>query len=669
MTTSPDGRLDVDTLMTRVRADVARRKYAAQGAGAEVGVYEAERPAQPAVPLSPLPLPQLPKPQFKQAERYALNDFLALHDADFIRAAYKGILQRDPDASGTANFLSLLRNGRLSKIEILGRLRYSPEGRHKRVRVRGLLPAFAVQQSYRVPVLGQLTAFAMAVIRLPRITRILQHLEGYQYQRNSELEAAIGNLALAAQNNDWQLRMEIDDKAMTSSRSVSFLEAHLKASEDAWSDTLAAMSKGQEAICHQLEQLDQVVGHLQDDRSHLRTRSEALDHRMILVEARDNALEARAARSDGRHDDHDRRIAAAEGRADALEGHATRSDARHDAHEIRLLHIESQKQEIQTQLVAVIRLAQDTSAQIAASVRETLGLLEARVERMGSEARTSLTNSQSSHLRLLERIARVEGRVHEQTLRARPLAVDLSQSKSGPAALPTSAPSRFDRLYWAFEQRFRGSREDILKRLDYYLLLLRSSVVVTEGATVLDIGCGRGEWLELLQTQNIAARGVDLNEGMVQDCIQRGLNVVIGDAIALLKELPDNALGALTGFHIIEHISLETLLELIEEASRVVQPGGLIIFETPNPENVIVGSCSFYTDPTHRRPLPPVLTQFLVESGGFADVTIHYVNADLLPKVFEEAAETDPRALRVALDFLRSAFMCAPDYSIVGRVT
>jgi O-antigen chain-terminating methyltransferase len=155
---------------------------------------------------------------------------------------------------------------------------------------------------------------------------------------------------------------------------------------------------------------------------------------------------------------------------------------------------------------------------------------------------------------------------------------------------------------------------------------------------------------------------------MARECIDRGLDVKIEDALAYLKTLPDNAVGALTGFHIIEHLELDVFIALLEEAHRVVRPGGIVIFETPNPENVVVGSCNFYIDPTHQRPLPPVLTQFLVEAGGFADVDIHRVNAHLLPQLFLEPEEHDPPALRAVVDYLRSAFLCAPDYSVIGRV-
>jgi len=124
---------------------------------------------------------------------------------------------------------------------------------------------------------------------------------------------------------------------------------------------------------------------------------------------------------------------------------------------------------------------------------------------------------------------------------------------------------------------------------------------------ILDIGCGRGEWLELLKENNLNARGLDLNQVMVRMCRDKGLNVEEGEALSFLKSLPDSSLGAVTGFHLIEHYGFEFLVKLLGEILRVLKPGGIVIFETPNPGNILVGSCNFYIDPTHNKPLPSIL--------------------------------------------------------------
>ncbi|HEX2269890.1 MAG TPA: methyltransferase domain-containing protein [Pyrinomonadaceae bacterium] len=168
-----------------------------------------------------------------------------------------------------------------------------------------------------------------------------------------------------------------------------------------------------------------------------------------------------------------------------------------------------------------------------------------------------------------------------------------------------------DALYAALEDRFRGSHEEIKDRFRVYLPYVQSA------GDVIDLGCGRGEWLELLNETGITARGIEQNRVLIDRCRELGLEVVEEDMLAHLRGLPDESTGAITGFHIIEHVSIDTLVSLLDEVLRVLRPGGIAIFETPNPENVLVGSNFFYLDPTHHHPLPSELMQFLVKSRGF----------------------------------------------------
>jgi O-antigen chain-terminating methyltransferase len=144
---------------------------------------------------------------------------------------------------------------------------------------------------------------------------------------------------------------------------------------------------------------------------------------------------------------------------------------------------------------------------------------------------------------------------------------------------------------------------------------------------ILDLGCGRGEWLELLKEEGYMALGVDTNQVLIERCHARGLEVVESDALSYLRGLPDNSFCAVTGFHIIEHLQIEVLMNLLDEIVRVVHPGGVVIFETPNPENVIVGSNFFYFDPTHRNPLPSLLMKFLLESRGLDRIEVMNLHA------------------------------------------
>lgn len=178
-------------------------------------------------------------------------------------------------------------------------------------------------------------------------------------------------------------------------------------------------------------------------------------------------------------------------------------------------------------------------------------------------------------------------------------------------------------FYEEFERNFRGSREEIRGRLERaYAPLLAVLAERFTKPSVLDLGCGRGEWLELAQTFGIAAHGVDLDEGMLSACISRHLSVTHGDAVHYLANQPDANFALVSGFHIAEHLQFEMLRRLVSEAFRVLCPGGLLILETPNAENISVGALTFHMDPTHNRPLPSGLVSFLARYCGFERVAV-----------------------------------------------
>lgn len=174
-----------------------------------------------------------------------------------------------------------------------------------------------------------------------------------------------------------------------------------------------------------------------------------------------------------------------------------------------------------------------------------------------------------------------------------------------------------DSFYRAFEDRHRGSRELIKSRLGVYAPFLKPLAVVMQPATAIDLGCGRGEWLEILGEHAFDAFGVDLDDGMLEGCRERNLKARKADAIQSLQELPDNSMALVSAFHVVEHMPFATARILIAEALRVLKPGGLLVLETPNPENLMVGSASFYQDPSHERPVPAELLRFAVEHAGF----------------------------------------------------
>jgi SAM-dependent methyltransferase len=201
-------------------------------------------------------------------------------------------------------------------------------------------------------------------------------------------------------------------------------------------------------------------------------------------------------------------------------------------------------------------------------------------------------------------------------------------SQKPPASRKQTAPGmpgRLDAFYVSFEDRFRGPREEIKKRVEIYVPVIRKAHAGRREAPVLDVGCGRGEWLELLKEHKLEASGVDINSAMLAQCRERKLEVAHADAIAHLRTLPDRSLGAVTGFHIIEHLELEVLMDLVAETIRVLVPGGVAIFESPNCKNLVVGATNFNVDPTHRNPVFPETAQFMLSIHGFEKVELKYL--------------------------------------------
>lgn len=212
------------------------------------------------------------------------------------------------------------------------------------------------------------------------------------------------------------------------------------------------------------------------------------------------------------------------------------------------------------------------------------------------------------------------------------------------------------RFYRAFEDRHRGSRELILERLQAYMPFLEPFIKLENGPVAIDLGCGRGEWLEMVIGAGFAARGVDLDEGMLEGCRTRGLPADLGDAVGALKARAAESVSVISAFHLVEHIPFPALQELVSEALRVLKPGGLLILETPNAENLFVGSNGFYMDPTHERPIPHLLLSFLTEFSGF--------ERSKLLRLQEEARLHDPAT---PVDLITALGSSSPDYAIVAQ--
>ncbi len=413
---------------------------------------------------------------------------LLFHGPEFIDKAYISILSREPDVEGGAIYLDKLQNGRLTKIDILGRLRYSKEGRLKKVYIKNLLFPFLLKTSFKIPVLGWGLKIIAGILNLPIILMNIQRIEN----------TAIARYSL------WEEK----DK------------------------------KSQALILKLDEKLDEKI-----------------------------------------------------------------ERARFD--------LEKEVSSVKTDLLKQIK---DNKITLLDMQRRTQTLLEEARKRFSEP----ISNEQ------LVNMVKEEDHL-------------------------------FDAMYLSFEDRFRGTENDIKERVKVYLPYVQNACENTKGskgASLLDVGCGRGEWLKLLKENNIAAAGLDLNGVMVEKCQDADLDVVQSDVLAYLRNLKDETISVITGIHIVEHLPFNTMIALFDESLRVLKPGGMVVFETPNPENLMVGACNFYVDPSHKNPIPPQTLSYLIEARGFANIEILRLHPNDTVQI------EDP--------FLNYHFTIGQDYAVIG---
>ena len=213
-----------------------------------------------------------------------------------------------------------------------------------------------------------------------------------------------------------------------------------------------------------------------------------------------------------------------------------------------------------------------------------------------------------------------------------------------------------DVLYVALEDAFRGERDVVAERQNSYVSLLGDQI--NSMNPLVDLGCGRGEWLKVLKSLDIPAMGIDGNSVCIAECKESGLTVEKNDILSFLKESKDKSFGSVTLFQVLEHLPFNVLVNVLQEIQRVLVPGGTLIAEVPNAKNVRVGSGTFWIDPTHQRPLYPELLKFLATYVGFSSVDGKYSNRlgpnhnlDGLPDGAKSALESAMEALDGPGDF------------------
>lgn len=216
-----------------------------------------------------------------------------------------------------------------------------------------------------------------------------------------------------------------------------------------------------------------------------------------------------------------------------------------------------------------------------------------------------------------------------------------------------------------FDNRFRGTTAVIRQRLDQYVGILDLGSLGRLG-TAVDLGCGRGEWLDLLADHHVPAYGVELDDDVAAGARTRGHDIRAEDALAHLREVATGSLGLVTMFHLAEHLPFGTLLEVLREAHRTLASGGVLVVETPNPTNLVVGAAMFYIDPTHLRPLPPELLEFLGTAAGFESVQVVPLNPPAVPPFSPPASLAGDAAMERLVAELNRVLLGPMDAALIA---
>jgi SAM-dependent methyltransferase len=306
--------------------------------------------------------------------------------------------------------------------------------------------------------------------------------------------------------------------------------------------------------------------------------------------------------------------------------------------------------------------------QLVADYRFRVNALEQQMVRRAAAAQVR----QERFTELSDRVAALAQEIRSQKIAVEELLTGL-RTGTGAGKIGSAAPEEVaERIrafeYLLFENRHRGSESEIRSRQRTYLPYFQQIRLV------LDIGCGRGEFLELLRDAGIPARGVELNPEMAGLARGKGLEVHLGDGLEYLRGLPDSELGGIFLSQVIEHLGPESLRDLVRTAMLKLAPGGVLLAETVNPQCLTTFSGAFYVDLSHQNPIHPEAARFLWESLGFRRVNILYVSPypeemrlrEMVRRDDESYEDEIARVLNENIQRLNDLLYGYQDYAVVG---
>lgn len=218
--------------------------------------------------------------------------------------------------------------------------------------------------------------------------------------------------------------------------------------------------------------------------------------------------------------------------------------------------------------------------------------------------------------------------------------------------------------YFDFEANFRGSQYSVKEKLKDYVKFFPKT------GTVVELGCGRGEFLELLDQNNVDAVGVDTYSNFVEYCTKKGLRVFNKNAVEYMDSLEEQSIAGVFAAQVIEHLSTNELVELCNKSYEKLIPGGVLIFETPNPTNLSMYLNGYYMDPTHHNPVHPKTLEYLLKKAGFKEIDIIYTEQskiDYRLPVLNASGVENLKEFNDGINLLSDVFFGSQDYAVIAR--
>jgi SAM-dependent methyltransferase len=641
--------IELDEIMNNIRREIADKKNREPISSSSV---EVKIPDQLKIEIEFEKFNYQSDFEFNKDGLYQLNDFLRLDNETFILKAYQALLKRDPDELGFKEWYSKLSNGQLGKVDVLLKIRYSAE--YKEIFSTADIRDLPSRRQYltifrKIPLIGKLIDIFLFLNNLPQLIKELiakenilenklskfnRHYNDFLAALENRLERNTTDIELAHKQHS-QYSKELDDKLdlqfekyeSINDRLIkeliakeNILENKLSEFNRHYSDFLAALENRLERITTDIElaheQHSQYSKELDGKLDLQFEKYESINDRLYSIET--------SVASTGKVFELERQI------KDISSRNFNSENFKELEQEIR--RIETSKMDVSKviDLEEQIKVFLSSTADLSQVVELTnkvnidsciIGELKKQLDDINNEIKL-LSQKRYEHKISINDQERRIGYLLAEVRKRLPKEINTDQINN----ILKEEKHLCDVSYLSFENQFRGTQEDIKNRLSVYLPYIEQASSKQNKFIVADLGCGRGEWLELLAENSYAAVGVDNNNAMAALCHDKASEIVISDAIDYLKKQKTKSISVITCLHFIEHITHQARIELLDETLRVLQPGGVVIIETPYAGNVLVGSYSFYCDPNHIHPVHDEALKYIAEERGFINLDILQLN-------------------------------------------